>query len=120
MPLYKRTDRLTVCSRYYTPVLHSSKLQQRELTLDVPPFRDPTISDLTINKERGVVRLRMWTKLAVAELLVSINFTLTRTRILIYSDETQLLVTTYTPRIYYKLSDKIDRLRTLFCHIHRV
>jgi len=83
MPLYKRTDRLTVCSRHYTPVLHSPKLQQRELTLDVPPFRDPTISDLTINKERGVVRLRMWTKLAVAELLVSINFTLTRTRILI-------------------------------------
>lgn len=57
MPLYKRTDRLTVCSRHYTPALHSPKLQQRELTLDVPPLRDPAISDLTINNEPGCTGL---------------------------------------------------------------
>lgn len=65
MPLYGRTDRLTVCSRHYTPALHSEVTTTlRVLTLDVPPFRDPAISDLAINNERtnerGLEQFRAW------------------------------------------------------------
>lgn len=53
MPLYERTDRLTVCSRHYTLALYSKVTTTlRVLTLDVPLFRDPAISDLAINNER--------------------------------------------------------------------
>jgi len=44
MPSYKRTDRLTVCSRHYTPVLHQS-YNNRNWLYDVPPFHDPTNSE---------------------------------------------------------------------------
>lgn len=71
MPLYKRTDRLTVCSRHYTLALYSKVTTTLQvLTLDVPLFRDPAISDLVINNERtnerGLRQFRAWTKLAVA------------------------------------------------------